>query len=132
MIRVVHPGSRIRMLTFYPSRIPDPVVKKAPDPASRIRIRNTVSANPVFYRICRYRYLEPVTALLCSLHGPLDAVDVGVALRRLHLPQVKNSITTATSVSNPDPDPYSIGSADPNPDWESGYGAGSKQAKIVP
>ncbi len=37
------------------------------------------------YWICRYRYLEPVTALLCSLHGPLDAVDVGVALRRLHL-----------------------------------------------
>jgi hypothetical protein len=32
MIRVVHPGSRIRMLTFYPSRIPDPGVKKAPDP----------------------------------------------------------------------------------------------------
>jgi hypothetical protein len=25
---------RIRMLTFYPSRIPDPVVKKAPDPGS--------------------------------------------------------------------------------------------------
>jgi hypothetical protein len=24
--------SRIRMLTFYPSRIPDPRVKKAPDP----------------------------------------------------------------------------------------------------
>jgi hypothetical protein len=32
MIRVVHPGSRI--LTFYPSRIPDPEVKKAPDPGS--------------------------------------------------------------------------------------------------
>jgi hypothetical protein len=29
MIRVVHPGSRIRMLTFYPSRIPGPGVKKA-------------------------------------------------------------------------------------------------------
>jgi hypothetical protein len=29
------------MLTFYPSRIPDPGVKKAPDPGSRIRIRNT-------------------------------------------------------------------------------------------
>jgi hypothetical protein len=28
------------MLTFYPSRIPDPGVKKAPDPGSRIRIRN--------------------------------------------------------------------------------------------
>jgi hypothetical protein len=34
MIRVVHPGSRIRMLTFYPFRIPDPGVKKAPDPGS--------------------------------------------------------------------------------------------------
>jgi hypothetical protein len=32
MIRVVHSGSRIRILTFYPSRIPDPGVKKAPDP----------------------------------------------------------------------------------------------------
>ncbi len=34
MIRVVHPASRIRILTFYPSRIPDPGVKKAPDPGS--------------------------------------------------------------------------------------------------
>ncbi len=34
MILVVHPGSRIRMLTFYPSRIPDPGVKKALDPGS--------------------------------------------------------------------------------------------------
>ncbi len=44
MILVGHPGSRIRMLTFYP--IPDhgsriQGVKKAPDPGSRIRIRNT-------------------------------------------------------------------------------------------
>jgi hypothetical protein len=29
MIRAVHPGSG---LFFYPSRIPDPGVKKAPDP----------------------------------------------------------------------------------------------------
>jgi hypothetical protein len=38
MIQVVHPGSRIRMLTFsHPgSRIPDPGVKKAPNPGSRI------------------------------------------------------------------------------------------------
>ncbi len=28
------PGSRFRMLTFYTSRIPDPWVKKAPDPGS--------------------------------------------------------------------------------------------------
>jgi hypothetical protein len=40
--RKYDPGcsSRIRMLTFYPSRIPDPGIKKAPDPGSRIRIRN--------------------------------------------------------------------------------------------
>jgi hypothetical protein len=43
MIRVVHPGSgsRIRIMTFHPSRIPDPGVKRAPDPGSRTRIRNT-------------------------------------------------------------------------------------------
>jgi hypothetical protein len=34
MIRDVHPGSRIRILIFYPSRIPDPGVKKAPDSES--------------------------------------------------------------------------------------------------
>ncbi len=43
MIRVFHPrsGSWIWILNFYPSRIPDPGVKKAPDPGSLIRIRNT-------------------------------------------------------------------------------------------
>ncbi len=30
-------SSRIRILIFYPSRMPDPGVKKAPDPESRIR-----------------------------------------------------------------------------------------------
>jgi hypothetical protein len=30
---------------FFPSRIPDPGVKKAPNPGSRIRIRNTVYMN---------------------------------------------------------------------------------------
>ncbi len=36
MIRVVHPGSgfRIQIWIFYPSRITDPGVKKAPDPGS--------------------------------------------------------------------------------------------------
>jgi hypothetical protein len=34
MIRVVNLGSRIRILTFYPSRILDPGVKKVPDPGS--------------------------------------------------------------------------------------------------
>jgi hypothetical protein len=36
-------SSRIRMLTVYPSRIPDPGVKKAPDPG--FRIRNTGHQN---------------------------------------------------------------------------------------
>jgi hypothetical protein len=49
MIRVVHHGSRIRIMTFYPSRIPDPGVKKAPDPGSRIR--NT-DRKP--YKVYRY------------------------------------------------------------------------------
>jgi hypothetical protein len=31
MIRIAHSRSQIRILTFYPSRIPDPGVKKAPD-----------------------------------------------------------------------------------------------------
>jgi hypothetical protein len=36
LIRDVYPGSesRIRILIFYPSRIPDPGVKKAPDPGA--------------------------------------------------------------------------------------------------
>ncbi len=43
MIRVVHPGSRILDpdTDFLPCRIPDPGVKKAPNPGSWIRIRNT-------------------------------------------------------------------------------------------
>jgi hypothetical protein len=36
MIRVVHPGSRIRMLTFYPSRIPDPGSRGQKGTGSRI------------------------------------------------------------------------------------------------
>ncbi len=38
MIRVFH--LRIRILIFYPSWIPDPVVEKAPDSGSGIGIRN--------------------------------------------------------------------------------------------
>jgi hypothetical protein len=43
MIRVVHPEFLIPDpdADFLPSRIPDPGVKKAPNPGSRIRIRNT-------------------------------------------------------------------------------------------
>ena len=45
MIRIVHPGSRIQMLTFYPSWIPDPGVKKAPDPGSGSATLNVTKKN---------------------------------------------------------------------------------------
>ncbi len=45
MIRVVHPGSRIRMLTFYPSWIPAPGSRGQKGTGSRIRIRNTDLCN---------------------------------------------------------------------------------------
>jgi hypothetical protein len=48
MIRVVHPGSRILMLTFYPSRIPDPGVKKAPDPGSGSTILHNTIVTAIF------------------------------------------------------------------------------------
>ncbi len=48
--RKYDPGcsSRIWILIFYPSRIPDLGVKKTPDPGSWIRIRNTVEINLVY------------------------------------------------------------------------------------
>jgi hypothetical protein len=45
MIRVVHPGPRIPdpYADFYPSRIPDPGVKKAPDPGSATLVPTLLS-----------------------------------------------------------------------------------------
>ncbi len=66
MIWVVHLGSRIRMLTLLPSRIPDPGVKKAPNPGSRIR--NTAAMFRILVRTDfalvdpdLYRYWERVS-----------------------------------------------------------------------
>jgi hypothetical protein len=50
MIRVVHSGSRIRILTIYPSRIPDPRSKGQKDTGSLIRIRNTEKNRYFFQR----------------------------------------------------------------------------------
>jgi hypothetical protein len=51
MIRDVHPD-RIRILTFYPSQIPAPGVKKAPDPGSEFATMHRSTRNfrdePVF------------------------------------------------------------------------------------
>ena len=59
MIRVVHSGSasRNRILTFYPSWIPDPGVKKAPDPGSSVSKRHQIpDPEPQhFFTICPSR-----------------------------------------------------------------------------
>jgi hypothetical protein len=51
MNRVVHPGSRI--LTYYPSGIPDPGVKKAPDPGSATLHLNSVVDPHLFQKRIR-------------------------------------------------------------------------------
>ncbi len=53
-IRDVYPGSRIRIriLTFYPSRIPDQGVKKAPDPGSGSATLVFCSVQTVFFLCC--------------------------------------------------------------------------------
>jgi hypothetical protein len=54
------PGSEIRdpEKTYSGIRIPDPGVKKAPDPGSRIRIRNTGYG---YYFVLQYQCPYPVT-----------------------------------------------------------------------
>ena len=61
MIRVVHPGSRIRMLTFYAFRIPDPEVKKAqiPDPQHWKKLKNFYQKTVPF----RFTFLRLFLAL---------------------------------------------------------------------
>jgi hypothetical protein len=49
-------SSRIRILFYYPSRIPHPGVKKAPDPGSRIRIRNT----DILFVFISWKYTFPL------------------------------------------------------------------------
>jgi hypothetical protein len=48
MIWEVHPGSRIRILIFYPSRILDPGVKMATDPGSGSAI---LAISYIFYPV---------------------------------------------------------------------------------
>jgi hypothetical protein len=47
MIRIVHPGSRIRI--FYPSRIPDPGVKNGPDTRSTTLLTGQYSRIDIRY-----------------------------------------------------------------------------------
>jgi hypothetical protein len=50
---------------FLPSRIPDPGVKKAPNPGSRIRIRNTVNDSKKIYIL----KLSCYSKFFCSCKG---------------------------------------------------------------
>ncbi len=52
MIRVVHPGSRIRILTFYPSRIQGSKRHRIPDPdpqhwGGHTRVRESGRGDPM-------------------------------------------------------------------------------------
>jgi hypothetical protein len=54
MIRAVYPGSgsqiQIMIFIFYPSRIPDSGVKKAPDPGSGTLLRTIIFSR--FLQVC--------------------------------------------------------------------------------
>jgi hypothetical protein len=60
MIWVAHLVSRIQILIFYPSRILDPRVEKAPDRGSRIQIRNTDinSGICIYLQICKLKLYD--------------------------------------------------------------------------
>ncbi len=79
MIRVVHPGSRIRTWLFTHPRswIQDPGVKKAPDPRCRIRIRNTALAQGCLYRPARLHWL----AGRCDNPKPESTISPSPGLR---------------------------------------------------
>jgi hypothetical protein len=53
MIRVVHHGSRIRILTFYPSRIPGSKRQRSPDPDSLEKTTSEISEMIYFEYVSR-------------------------------------------------------------------------------
>jgi hypothetical protein len=64
------PGYQIRMLTFYPSRILDPGVKKAPDPGSgsaTLLVKRNREAQNI--RILRIRIHNPAFKVLNLMLG---------------------------------------------------------------
>jgi hypothetical protein len=69
MIRVVHPGSRIQMLTFNTSRIPG-----SKSTGSRIRIRNTVRSV--------INYPDPEPSLQCCGAGGFEPTENNVLLKK--------------------------------------------------
>ncbi len=72
MILVVHPGSRIRILTFYPSRISDPGVKKALDPGFRIPDPQQCSIGPSLLQAGTNQALLIGSANEATLNTPLQ------------------------------------------------------------
>jgi hypothetical protein len=92
MIRVVHPGSRIPDpdADFLPSRIPDPGVKKTPNPGSRIRIRNTafltIRTYPAYRQTCPKAHITVHTNLVHTypdLHKRISSISTQKIVPRL-------------------------------------------------
>jgi hypothetical protein len=83
MIQDVYPGSGF--LLFYPFQIPDPEVKKAPDPGPRIRIRNTG-----FYGSNRRSLLSEFKLWLFNIFETFFAINVNfcVAANRISINSV--------------------------------------------
>jgi hypothetical protein len=85
MIQVVH-QIRIRILIFYPSRIPDPGVKKASDPGSESEtlaleiIWRLLSSNWHILLLCGRFLVEKAeqvkTASIISAEGDTEAADL--------------------------------------------------------
>jgi hypothetical protein len=92
--RKYDPGcsSRIRMLTFYPSRIQDPGAKKAPDPGSGTLV---VHPEAEFWDEIQTKVLIRVSSLLPGIHRHLYSF----ALRFLFLQTPATSYSFYSSVT---------------------------------
>jgi hypothetical protein len=94
MIRGVHPGSDPLDpdLDFYPSRMPDPGVKKAPDPGSRIR--NTP------WKCCGSGRMSSGSGSCLSLFNMVEAVWYVPT----ELDYCVTKVGSGKSIPDPDPD----------------------------
>ncbi len=72
-------SSRIRMLTFYPSRIPDPGVKKAPDPGSATLLSSLYQCHWHFLsKILSFSFMQSTTFHKSYLRQLITVISRGI------------------------------------------------------
>ncbi len=76
MIRIVHPGSRIRILTFHPSRIPGSKRHRIPDPQHWCSSACRCAHQPAWLSDC----LRPLICLTVRLSATVHTYDWKTAL----------------------------------------------------